>query len=107
MYSYDNLFNIIKGLKVVNKQDSILPFLECICEFLQRSAMDPNRSYDVLKSAIGLLGDLGQTYGLRMQGLYRSPFIAHLFQQVADEDVDIQETSKWAQTVITEVMKMK
>jgi len=40
------------------KQDSIAPAVDSIVEFLRRSTEDQHRSDEVLKSAIGLLGDM-------------------------------------------------
>lgn len=90
---------ILQGLKASNKQDSVLPFVEGIVEFLHRSAADENRSSEVLKSAVGLLGDLGQTFGAKMQPLYVMPFVSMLIQQGAQADAEIQEVAQWAQSV--------
>ena len=68
-------------------------------EFLHRSAADQNRSSEVLKSAVGLLGDLGQTFGAKMQGLYQMNFVPLLIQQAATADEEIREVAQWAQTV--------
>ena len=77
----------------------MLPFLEAVVEFLHRSAADENRSSEVLKSAVGLLGDLGQTFGAKMQPLYQMPFVGQLIQQAATADQEIQEVAQWAQSV--------
>jgi hypothetical protein len=45
-------------LKGSKKQDIVAPSLNSIVEFLQRSSSDIHRSDEVLKSSIGLLGDL-------------------------------------------------
>lgn len=74
--------------------------MDSIVEFLVRSSSDERRSDEVLKSAIGLLGDLGQTFGIKMQQLYNQPFVTALIQQANKvDDTDIQETAKWTQSV--------
>jgi hypothetical protein len=86
-------------LKAVNKQDTILYALEVIIEFLKRSAEDPNRSGEVLKNAVGLLGDLGQTYGNKMLPIYQQQFIAKLIEEAYQNGTDAQETARWAHSV--------
>jgi importin subunit beta-1 len=90
---------ILQGLKAANKQDTVIPYLEAITEFMHRSAADENRSSDVLKAAVGLLGDLGQTFGSKMLPLYQMPFVPLMIQQAAQADEDIQEIAQWTQTV--------
>jgi importin subunit beta-1 len=90
---------ILQGLKAANKQDTVLPFVEGMVEFLHRSAADKDRTNEVLKACVGLLGDLGQTFGVKMQALYQMPFVPLLIQQASQADEDIQEVAQWAQTV--------
>lgn len=69
-------------------------------EFLHRSAADENRTNEVLKSCVGLLGDMGQTFGIKMQALYQMPFVPMLIQQASQsEEDDIREIAQWAQSV--------
>ena len=77
----------------------MLPFVEGIVEFLHRSTVQPHTSNDVIKSAVGLLGDLGQTFGSKMQPVYQMPFVPALIQQAAVADSDIQEVAQWTQSV--------
>jgi hypothetical protein len=91
-----------QGLKAANKQDTVLPFLDGMVEFLHRSAADENRTSEVLKACVGLLGDLGQTFGSKMQQLYQMPFVPMLLQQAQQQgDDDIQEVAQWTQSVST------
>ena len=48
----------LQGLGADKKQDAVFGSAENIAEFLRRSTADPHRSDDVLKSAIGLVGDM-------------------------------------------------
>lgn len=94
---------ILQGLKSANKQDSVLLFLDAIVEFLHRSAVDSNRSGEVLKSAIGLIGDLGQTFGTKMKPVFDMPFIHALLQQATTADNDVKEVAGWAQSMVQKV----
>lgn len=78
----------------------MLPFVEGMVEFLHRSAADENRTSEVLKSCVGLLGDMGQTFGAKMQPIYQMPFVPALIQQAQQQgDDDIQEIAQWTQSV--------
>lgn len=66
---------IVQGLKEAKKEESVVPALDAIVELLQRSTNDENKSEEVLKAAVGLLGDLGQIFGSRMAQVYRMPFV--------------------------------
>jgi hypothetical protein len=66
---------IIQGLKEAKKEESVVPALDAIVELLQRSTDDEHKSEEVLKAAIGLLGDLGQIFGTRVAPVYRMPFV--------------------------------
>lgn len=86
-------------MKAANKQDTVLNSLEVIVDFLKRSAEDPNRSGEVLKSAVGLLGDLGQIYGAKMQIVYNQPFVLKLIEEAAHNGTESQEIATWAKSV--------
>ena len=43
--------------------------------------MDDQKDEEVLKAAVGLLGDLGQTFGTRMQAMYRLPFVMSVVKE--------------------------
>jgi importin subunit beta-1 len=66
---------IVQGLKEAKKEESVVPALDAIVELLQRSTNDEHKSEEVLKAAVGLLGDLGQIFGSRMAQVYRMPFV--------------------------------
>lgn len=99
---------IIQGLKEAGKdagkQDLILPALDTIRDLLQRSSMDDHKSEECLKVAVGLLGDLGQTFGVRIQPLYQQPFVAKVVAE-GMECEDLQGTCKWAQDIIRKVLR--
>mmetsp|Transcript_32889 Transcript_32889/g.47518 ORF Transcript_32889/g.47518 Transcript_32889/m.47518 type:complete len:856 (+) Transcript_32889:71-2638(+) len=95
---------ILQGLGASKKQDSIAPAVDSIVEFLCRSTEDQHRSDEVLKSAIGLLGDMGQTFGLKMQALYQQRFVMELVRQgLSSDEKDIIEVATWAETLVTAI----
>jgi importin subunit beta-1 len=90
---------IVQGLSSAGKEDVIIMFLESISEFLRFSAQDPNRSGEVLKSAVGLLGDLGQIYKSKSFALFKQPFVSQLINEAIQNGSDAQEVGQWTQSV--------
>ena len=91
----------MQGLKDSGKQDALLASLDQIAQFLQRSSAGEDRPSEVLKAAVGLIGDLAQTFGKRVQQLFASPVITQIVQNgLGDEDENVQRLSSWAQQVI-------
>lgn len=103
----DAYVGIIVGLSAGKKEDSLLQHLEPIIEFLQRSTSDPRRSEEVLKTAIGFIGDLGKAYGKKMVVVFQQSFVMQLLQQgsSAQYDESIQETAKWAQREVNKAVR--
>lgn len=92
-------FFFFQGLKSANKLDIFFHYLPSIIDFLRRSTEDSNRSGEVLKSAIGLLGDLGQAFGNKVLPVYNMPFVASLIQEGSQNGSDTQDVAEWAQSV--------
>jgi hypothetical protein len=86
-------------LKAANKQDIALSSLDVVIDFVRRSAEDNNRSAEVLKSAVGLLGDLGQIYGVKIQAIYNQPFVAKLIEEAMHNGDDSLQIATWARSV--------
>ena len=87
-----------KGLKASKKQDAVLVALDGIVDFMARSTASEYKSIEIVKAAVGLLGDLGQIFGKRVINVFKQPFVSTLIQEgLVDEDV--RETALWAQTV--------
>lgn len=72
---------IVQGLREGKKENAVVPGIEQIVNLIQRATSDPHCGVEVLKGAIGLLGDLGATYGARMYQIYSQPYIAQLMQE--------------------------
>lgn len=73
-------------------------------DFIRRSGTDDNRSGEVLKTAVGLLGDLGMIYGNKIAIVYRQPFVATLVQDAMQNGSDAQEIAQWTQERIQAVL---
>jgi hypothetical protein len=56
---------------------TVTPFLSTLTDLLHPSSTSPyeQKSEEVLKAAVGLLGDLGQIFGSRMSQVYHMPFV--------------------------------
>ena len=59
-WSFRSIHSVVsaQGLGADKKQDGVIGSLENIADFLKRSTSDPHRSTEVLKHAIGLVGDM-------------------------------------------------
>ncbi|KAI5475715.1 hypothetical protein MNV49_001008 [Pseudohyphozyma bogoriensis] len=53
---------IVGGLKTGGKSDILLPYINSIFAFLHLTLTDQDRTEAILRSAIGLLGDLAETF---------------------------------------------
>jgi hypothetical protein len=87
-----------QGLKAANKQDIVVPYLDSAVEFIRRSTSDSNRTQEVVKAAVGLLGDLGDAFGARMAPLYSQPDVMHLIN-MALADENSKAVASWTKKV--------
>ena len=88
---------IICGLREHNKHDMLTGHIENMLKFAIaccEPADDPERPPDLDKGAVGLVGDLIQTF--QSPQLLANPNIARLVDMgCKHEDVDVRETAKW------------
>jgi len=95
---------IVQGLKEAGKQDSMLPFIDGIMDFLRRCSARDSVNNDVLKNAVGLLGDISCAFETRVQLMLRHQFVNELIERgLADEDS--KENAAWAKLVVTNVLQ--
>ena len=73
-------------------------YIETIVEFILRCAQDENRTSSVRKAAVGVLGDLGDAFGVKMNQVYGQPFILQLVASAAGDE-DSREVALWTQKV--------
>jgi importin subunit beta-1 len=85
-------------LKDGEKQELVFPAVETIVDLICRSATDPNRTDEVVTTAIGLLGDLGAVYHGKVQAIYRFPQVATIIQEGL-KDPETSKVATWTQEV--------
>jgi importin subunit beta-1 len=89
---------IIQSLRECRKQDSVFPQIEAIFNFINRIGSNENKSTEVLKCVVGLIGDIGQTYGKRARQYLQNAVVMKLLQEGNAEE-DIHEIAVWAHSV--------
>jgi importin subunit beta-1 len=90
---------MIQGLKEANQQDLILPGLGPVAEFIQRAGCDTNRSDEVLKTAVGLIGDIGQSYGAKVLAFLQQGFVSNMINDALLGQCNAEEVANWAKSV--------
>eukprot|EP01035_Chromulina_nebulosa_P017784 gene17784-23391_t len=97
---------IIHSLSESNKQDIIIPQLESITAFIKQCAQDDDKSDDVLKGIVGLIGDIGKVYGVRVISFLSDRVIIKTVQEsVAIEE--ISDLSRWTQQIIATTLNSR
>eukprot|EP00904_Undaria_pinnatifida_P013666 jgi/Undpi1/942/HiC_scaffold_10.g04406.m1 len=91
---------IVQGLNEENNNhtNELLPFLPALMTFLDQLAADTNKDNDVLKTAIGVVGDLAQGLGVSHAPRLRTPGIMALLNEGegSGQDESIVSLAKWA-----------
>ena len=80
----------------------MVPGIDQIVNLIAKSCQDPFCVPPVLKASIGLLGDLGATYGGRMHQIFAQPLVLQLLQESAKYD-GMEEITKYTQRIIQQV----
>jgi len=97
---------IIHGLKEHNKQDLLEAHIDTMLKFVVMCAEphdDPDRPTDLLKGAIGLIGDLHLAFGSKILHLLSNQSISTLVQiGCVHEDEDVRSTAVWVRDSVTE-----
>ena len=89
---------ILQGLKSEGAHESMLPYLDRIIIFIQRSTQCTTKTTEVLKAAIGLVGDLADCFGPRMSAVLSQPFVSNMLEEGSDYE-EMQQLVKWAYDV--------
>ena len=90
---------ITMGFKQAKKTDLMLGHLDDIVDFIKRCVGDRRRSVDVLRSSIGLLGDLGGAFPQKMKPIFQDPSIPALLQQGKDSDEKCQDQAEYTEGI--------
>jgi importin subunit beta-1 len=85
---------ILHGLGDGQKLDVLVPFLEPVLAFMERCSTDEHKTTEVVKNCIALLGDLGQFFGNKMNGIYGMPYVNQLVQEGL-ADPELNEITRW------------
>jgi len=75
----------------------MVPFLDRIVEFIGRCITDKHRNTAVLKSVVGLLGDLGHSFGARMRGFLSNQYVQAAIQEAMEGDDNLRTLAVWTQ----------
>ena len=82
----ENLFlaytGILTGLQADKMQNLFLQYLQQIIPFIQLTASDQDREDDVVRAAVGLIGDLASTFKVQAAPFLNQPFVAALVLEV-------------------------
>jgi len=91
---------IIQGLKSENKQELLLSFIDGIAAFLDMISQDEHRDESVVRNAIGVIGDLGDSLGARVYPYVTRPFVATFLQDGQSGTEKTRELCEWTNGVI-------
>ncbi|CAN0102917.1 unnamed protein product, partial [Scytosiphon promiscuus] len=91
---------IVQGLHEENNNQThaLVPYLPALMAFLDQLAADTNKDNDVLKTAIGVVGDLAQGLGVSQAPNLRTPGVLALLRegQGSGQDESIISLATWA-----------
>ncbi|KAG9245379.1 armadillo-type protein [Calycina marina] len=91
---------IIGAMKSSNKTALLHPYVESIFALLNTVWTDPNKSDALMRSAMGVIGDLSEAFpGGELQGLYRSEWLTAMIKDTrSNREFQSRtiETARWA-----------
>jgi importin subunit beta-1 len=93
---------IIGGLKTGGKADMLLPYVSSIFTFLHLTLTDQDRTDLILRSAIGLLGDIAETFpNGQLKEPLSSPWVTDLLKAGRTKlgGPETKRVAKWAKEV--------
>jgi len=97
----DAYTGILQGMKSDGKQNVLIPAIDKVIELVLLCANDENRTDELLSSTLGLIGDLIDCYGIKMQPFCAQRAITELVQEgLAQQDPAIVRVSQWVQQLL-------
>ncbi|KAJ3447257.1 importin subunit beta-1 [Anaeramoeba flamelloides] len=94
---------IITGLSEGGVQNEFLPFIDNILVFLQKISTI-NRNYlsnEILKAAVGLIGDIINTFGKQVKSYFKQQYIFGLIKICTrSTDDEVVEIGKWSSKLL-------
>lgn len=98
---------IIGGLKTGGKADILLPYINSIFTFLHLSVTDQDRTEAILRSSIGLVGDLAEAFpNGQLKEPLNAPWIAEMLKAGRTKmgGSETKKVAKWAKEVSTQTL---
>jgi len=93
---------VVGGLKTGGKADLLLPYIADVFTFLHLTLTDQDRSETILRSAIGLLGDLAEAFpNGQLKEPLNSPWVGDLLKAGRTKlgGSETKKVAKWAREV--------
>ncbi len=92
---------IIQGLNDSGKASLLVPFLPGVVAFLEDVAQDPEKDNNVLRNAIGVVGDIAHTIGAQKAQISGRPALQMLLQEgLSSDDKSTCEVATWTRGVM-------
>ncbi|CAN8244437.1 unnamed protein product [Cochlearia groenlandica] len=99
---------IFQGFKNSPKTQLLIPYASHILQFLDSIYMEKDMDEVVMKTAIGVLGDLADTLGSHVGGLIQQSASSKEFlnECLSSDDHTIKEAAEWAKHAITRAISV-
>jgi len=95
---------IVIALRTSQKQQLIQPYIESIFQLLHSVARDPNRTEALLRSSMGVVGDIAEAFpNGEVSAYYRNDWLTPMARETRsnkDFSPRTQETARWAREQI-------
>jgi importin subunit beta-1 len=99
---------IFQGFKNSPRTQLLIPYAPHILQFLDSIYMEKDMDEVVMKTAIGVLGDLADTLGSHVGGLITQSVSSKDFlnECLSSDDHTIKEAAEWAKHAITRAISV-
>ncbi|KAK5166628.1 karyopherin Kap95 [Saxophila tyrrhenica] len=95
---------IVMAMRAGNKANLLQPYVESIFQLLQTVYQDPNRTESLLRSSMGVVGDISEAFpGGEFNQYFRNDWLTNMCRETrANKDFAprTQETARWAREQI-------
>ncbi|KAG0793841.1 hypothetical protein G6F62_008345 [Rhizopus arrhizus] len=94
---------IVQGLNGTPTAQALLPHIPPVIEFIHVIALEPSKSDSLIRSIIGLLGDLSETFGGQLKTFLMQDWIVGLLKEARTSrhyGQTTKETARWAKEMI-------
>jgi len=91
---------IIQGLRGDGIADQFLQYVPHLVNFVGFVASDPNRTEDVTRGAVGVIGDVVHSLGPQVKTMLAQPFVKDLIHEcIRSDNQQTQDVATWAKEV--------